>query len=131
MAFTHPKGCRCAASDGEGNDKVSLSLLRTRQIECMCCGVEACRHEYQAQLATLNAPWMDKHAEALGMGDKPKSGGDPDVRLRADGDADVEPGERLKDFVVPECSECGGFLKVKAWAAERFVVQRRRFLARA
>ena len=95
----------------------------------MSCRVESSRNAYQANLAHLNAPWLAKHApELTGAEDK----GDPACaapattasehgrdgerrgKLRADGDADVEPGEYLEDFVVPACVRCGGILKVNA-----------------
>eukprot|EP00752_Nemacystus_decipiens_P008702 g7767.t1 len=94
------------------------------QLECMTCGVESSRNAFQADLARLNAPWISKYARELAEADKDNI--DPSLStaasgnghegggarlLRADGDADVEPGEHLHDFVVPPCVRCGGVLK--------------------
>jgi len=90
----------------------------------MSCRAESSRDVYQAELARLNAPWISRHSPELltaaagekgnGDGAGAAAGGDPDVqRLRADGDADVEPGTYLEEFVVPSCERCGGILKVK------------------
>lgn len=85
----------------------------------MSCGAESSRDVYQAELARLNAPWITRHAPELltaADGGKDGAGGDPDAqRLRADGDADVEPGALLEEFVVPSCDRCGGILKVGVW----------------
>ncbi|CAN0317358.1 unnamed protein product [Ectocarpus sp. 8 AP-2014] len=61
----------------------------------MSCRFESSRDVYQENLSRINA----------------RAGGDPDMRLRADGDADVEPGAYLGEFVVPACPRCGGILK--------------------
>lgn len=95
------------------------------KVECMSCRVESSRNAYQADLARLNARWISEHSpeltEATGMNDPASSAtaaagtgqnGADARRLRADGDADVEPGAYLEDFVVPPCVRCGGVLKV-------------------
>lgn len=90
----------------------------------MSCRVKSSRNAYQANLARLNAPWIAEHSPELkaarkGTGGAADAGhegartGDPSVHLRADGDADVEPGAYLGEFVVPACEQCGGVLKVR------------------
>lgn len=78
----------------------------------MSCRVSSSRNAHQANLAKINARWRAKYSPDLGSRSA-AVGRDPDVeRLRADGDADVEPGAYLGDFVVPACVRCGGILKV-------------------
>ncbi|CAM9332556.1 unnamed protein product [Scytosiphon promiscuus] len=48
----------------------------------------------------------DPHLELTALCARP-----PPVHLRADGDADVEPGAYLGGFMVPDCDKCGGILK--------------------
>lgn len=95
----------------------------------MSCRVESSRNAYQEDLAKVNATWLSEHspqltgAKAVGepslssaavaSGSGRDAGGDA-RRLRADGDADVEPGEYLEEFTVPPCARCGGVLKVTA-----------------
>lgn len=69
----------------------------------MSCGHESDRNAYQVHLARINSSLIAEHAPKAG-----RSG----ERLRADGDADVEAGEKLRDFIVSPCSYCGGILKV-------------------
>lgn len=69
----------------------------------MSCGHESDRNEYQAHLARINSSLIAEHASVVG-----RSGN----RSCADGDADVEAGEKLRDFVVCPCPYCGGILKV-------------------
>ncbi|CAM9992808.1 unnamed protein product, partial [Ectocarpus fasciculatus] len=98
---------------------------RNDKVGCMSCHLESSRDAYQANLSRINAQWIAKHSpdlEGTAAGEANKlrgtagaktarAGGDPDVRLRADGDADVEPGAYLGEFVVPACPRCGGILK--------------------
>lgn len=98
----------------------------------MSCQFESSRDAYQANLSRINAEWIAKHSpdfEGTTAGGvkvprgtagakTARAGGDPDVRLRADGDADVEPGAYLGEFVVPACPRCGGILKVRGAAGE-------------
>lgn len=98
-------------------------------MECLSCRTESSRNAYQADLARRNAPWITRYsaeltAETPNKGDpltiaaasgNGHGGGDA-RRLRADGDADVEPGEYLNDFVVPPCGRCGGVMKVNRTA---------------
>lgn len=86
----------------------------------MSCRIRSSRNTYQANLSRLNAPWIAEHSPELkggrgtaDGGNKGEGAGDPAVHLRADGDADVEPGAYLGDFVVPACEKCGGILKVR------------------
>lgn len=96
------------------------------KVECRSCRAESSRNAFQADLARLNGPWIREHSAELtktegkddtaaaaeaAAGNGHGSGGDA-RRLRADGDADVEPGAYLEDFVVPPCVRCGGVLKV-------------------
>ncbi|CAM9568189.1 unnamed protein product, partial [Pylaiella littoralis] len=90
---------------------------RNDKVECMSCRVESRRNAYQAGLARLNAPWIAKYSEendsgggAADASENAKAGG-AGGRLRADGDADVEPGDHLGEFIVPACAHCGGILK--------------------
>lgn len=72
----------------------------------MSCGRESDRNAYQAHLAHINSSLIAELAPEAGRS------GDPSLRLRADGDADVEAGEKLRDFRVSPCPYCGGVLKV-------------------
>eukprot|EP00904_Undaria_pinnatifida_P006753 jgi/Undpi1/3207/HiC_scaffold_15.g06581.m1 len=83
---------------------------RNDKVVCMSCRSKSSRDIYQADLAQLNAAWIDKHSAGSQAGEAP-SGGDPSVELTPDGDANVEPGEHLEEFVVPACVKCGGILK--------------------
>lgn len=77
----------------------------------MSCQSKSSRDVYQAHLAQLNAAWIDRYSPEPKPGEAP-SGEDPSVELTPDGDAKVEPGEYLGEFVVPACVKCGGVLKV-------------------
>ncbi|CAM9665103.1 unnamed protein product [Ectocarpus sp. 13 AM-2016] len=98
---------------------------RNDKVGCMSCRFESSRDAYQQNLSRINARWIARHSPDLegtpaGGAKTPggtagakttRAGGDPDVRLRADGDADVEPGAYLEKFAVPACPRCGGILK--------------------
>lgn len=91
----------------------------------MSCRASSSRNYYQDNLSRLNAGWIAAHSPGLEERRQAVAGGDPDVvnvdRLRADGDADVELGAFLEEFVVPGCVQCGGVLKVKH-ACVRYIV---------
>ncbi|CAN0408590.1 unnamed protein product [Ascophyllum nodosum] len=84
---------------------------RNDRVQCMSCIRETCRNTHQADLARINASLIAEHAPASGRPGGAVESGDPGVRLRADGDAEVETGDRTQDFIVPACSRCGGVLK--------------------
>ena len=88
----------------------------------MSCRSKSSRDIYQADLAQLNAAWIDRYSAGSQAGEAP-SGGDPSVELTPDGDANVEPGEHLEEFVVPACVKCGGILKVKASRSTKVYAQ--------
>ncbi|CAM9233809.1 unnamed protein product, partial [Hapterophycus canaliculatus] len=104
-----------------GSRKVIDMHGRNDQVECMSCRIRSNRNAYQENLSRLNAPWIAEYSPELKSGKKGTGGtadsdeeareGDPAVHLRADGDADVEPGAYLGRFVVPACEQCGGILK--------------------
>jgi len=64
-----------------------------RMVECLDCGTTHSRQSIQHELEALNAAVLDARAQAL-----------------PDGDADIDP-QRLDEFRVPSCSDCGGMLK--------------------
>jgi NAD-dependent SIR2 family protein deacetylase len=61
-------------------------------VRCLRCGQSFAREDIADRLTAAN-PWLELPE---------------DVVLRPDGDVAVE---RLSDFVVPECTNCGGMLK--------------------
>lgn len=61
-------------------------------VRCLACGQLFAREEVAARL-TADNPWLDLPE---------------DVVLQPDGDVAVE---RLADFVIPDCADCGGILK--------------------
>jgi NAD-dependent SIR2 family protein deacetylase len=62
------------------------------RVRCLTCGQYYARSDIAARLAAAN-PWIDDDAR---------------VELSPDGDVQIES---VEDFVVPDCSVCGGLLK--------------------
>jgi len=62
------------------------------RVRCLTCGQYYARSDIAARLAAAN-PWLDDEAK---------------VELSPDGDVQIAS---YDDFVVPECSNCGGLLK--------------------
>jgi NAD-dependent SIR2 family protein deacetylase len=62
------------------------------RVRCLTCGQYYARGDIAARLAAAN-PWLDDEAR---------------VELSPDGDVQIES---VEDFVVPDCSVCGGLLK--------------------
>ncbi|MCD9154486.1 Sir2 family NAD-dependent protein deacetylase [Aeromicrobium duanguangcaii] len=64
---------------------------RLDRVACLDCGDVTARDELQARLDALNPGWADQ-----------------EVRIAPDGDVDLED---TSEFVVAECTQCGGRLK--------------------
>lgn len=62
------------------------------RVRCLHCGQTFARIDIAARLSAAN-PWLDNDAE---------------IELNPDGDVHIES---VADFVVPDCSVCGGVLK--------------------
>jgi NAD-dependent SIR2 family protein deacetylase len=62
------------------------------RVRCLTCGQYFARTDIAARLASAN-PWLDDDAQ---------------VELSPDGDVQIQS---VDDFVIPECSVCGGMLK--------------------
>ena len=65
---------------------------RIDAVECLSCGHEMPRADWQRELASANAKWVDSIPEIL------------PGELRADGDSEIAESD---DFVVPHCPKCG------------------------
>lgn len=66
---------------------------RIADVVCLSCRSVTSRVALEAELATLNPGWRERHAN---------------VEMRPDGDVDLD---ETADFVVPPCATCGGVLK--------------------
>lgn len=66
-----------------------------RRVRCAACGATVPRDQVQAELAAANGPFVHELGEH------------PSQALRPDGDMTI-PEELLSQFVVPQCSCCGG-----------------------
>ncbi|CAO2832427.1 unnamed protein product [Amaranthus hypochondriacus] len=78
-------------------------------VGCIKCGYSFCRHSFQDQLKALNPKW----AAALdGLTfDSPGSDKSFGMRIRPDGDIDIDEKYWEEDFHIPACPECYGVLK--------------------
>ncbi|XP_057539259.1 NAD-dependent protein deacylase SRT2 isoform X2 [Amaranthus tricolor] len=78
-------------------------------VGCIECGYSFCRHSFQDQLKALNPKW----AAALdGLTfDSPGSDKSFGMRMRPDGDIDIDEKYWEEDFHIPACPECDGLLK--------------------
>ncbi|CAN0096034.1 unnamed protein product, partial [Sphacelaria rigidula] len=108
-----------------GNRNVVDLHGRNDKVECLSCGLKANRNAHQMHLARLNAGWIARNTRAAAgvvaasgtaaAGTEAASGAGGfqarDARLRADGDADIDPATNLGGFEVPACVRCGGVLK--------------------
>ena len=65
---------------------------RIDAVECLSCGHEMPRADWQLELASANTKWVDSIPEIL------------PGELRADGDSEIAESD---DFVVPHCPKCG------------------------
>jgi NAD-dependent SIR2 family protein deacetylase len=75
-----------------GSERVVELHGAMNSVRCLRCGQSFAREDIADRLTAAN-PWLELPE---------------DVVLRPDGDVAVE---RLSDFVVPECTNCGGMLK--------------------
>ena len=70
------------------------------KVACQSCGATQRRAHYQSEIEERNGEWM--RVNLLGH----RTGS---TDIRADGDAHLSQ-EDFRDFVVPECHECGGIM---------------------
>ncbi len=66
---------------------------RISEVVCLGCRSTTSRRTLQQRLEELNPDWRERHPKAL---------------VRPDGDVELEA---TADFVVPDCTDCGGVLK--------------------
>ncbi|GAB4835551.1 NAD-dependent protein deacetylase srt2 [Ancistrocladus abbreviatus] len=78
-------------------------------VVCIDCGHSFCRHSFQDQLKARNPKW----AAAIGSLklDSPGSDKSFGMRIRPDGDIDIDEKFWEEDFVIPTCPKCDGILK--------------------
>jgi NAD-dependent SIR2 family protein deacetylase len=66
---------------------------RLQTVRCMGCGERICRDKWQEQLAAANPSWRSETDY-----------------FAPDGDAKLQDDD-VSDFVTPDCTSCGGFVK--------------------
>ncbi|KAH9625858.1 hypothetical protein KSS87_009967 [Heliosperma pusillum] len=78
-------------------------------VGCIECGFSFCRHSFQDLLKDLNPKW----AEALDISTFNSPGSDKTfgMKMRPDGDLDIDEKYWEEDLVIPACPECDGVLK--------------------
>ncbi|GMG99827.1 hypothetical protein Nepgr_001667 [Nepenthes gracilis] len=78
-------------------------------VVCLNCGYSFCRHTFQDQLKALNPKW----AAAIDSLEISSPGSDRSfgMRIRPDGDIDIDEKFWEEDFVIPTCPKCEGVLK--------------------
>ncbi|XP_021835887.2 NAD-dependent protein deacylase SRT2 [Spinacia oleracea] len=78
-------------------------------VGCIECGHSFCRHSFQDQLRALNPKW----AAALDSLTFESPGSDKSfgMRMRPDGDIDIDEKFWEEDFHIPTCPKCDGVLK--------------------
>ena len=76
-----------------GSQRLVALHGRIAEVCCLGCGDRMSRAVLQREMAEVNPGWLDRHASAT---------------ARPDGDVDVD---ETADFVVPDCTRCGGILK--------------------
>ncbi|XP_021734612.1 NAD-dependent protein deacylase SRT2-like [Chenopodium quinoa] len=78
-------------------------------VGCIECGYSFCRHSFQDQLKALNPKW----AAALDSLTFENPGSDKSfgMRMRPDGDIDIDEKFWEEDFHIPTCPDCDGVLK--------------------
>ncbi|XP_010674411.2 NAD-dependent protein deacylase SRT2 [Beta vulgaris subsp. vulgaris] len=78
-------------------------------VGCLECGYSFCRHSFQDQLKALNPKWAEA-IDSLTF-DSPGSDKSFGMRIRPDGDIDIDEKFWEEDFHIPTCPECDGVLK--------------------
>ncbi|KAL8170798.1 hypothetical protein V2J09_022602 [Rumex salicifolius] len=78
-------------------------------VVCIDCGHSLSRHSFQDELKARNTKW----AEAIDnlKFDTPGSDKSFGMRIRPDGDIDIDEKFWEEDFYIPPCPECSGVLK--------------------
>ncbi|GAB2246333.1 hypothetical protein Droror1_Dr00001826 [Drosera rotundifolia] len=78
-------------------------------VQCIKCGYSFSRHSFQDQLKALNPKWAAA-LDSLKI-DKPGSDKSFGMRIRPDGDIDIDEKFWEEDFTIPMCPKCDGVLK--------------------
>lgn len=78
-------------------------------VGCIECGYSFCRRSFQDQLKALNPKWAAA-LDSLTF-DSPGSDKSFGMRMRPDGDIDIDEKFWEEDFHIPACPECDGILK--------------------
>ncbi|KAK9673179.1 hypothetical protein RND81_12G151200 [Saponaria officinalis] len=78
-------------------------------VACTECGFSFCRHSFQDLLKDLNPKW----AEALDVLTFNSPGSDKTfgMKMRPDGDLDIDEKYWEEDLIIPACPECDGVVK--------------------
>ncbi|XP_038692780.1 NAD-dependent protein deacylase SRT2 isoform X4 [Tripterygium wilfordii] len=76
---------------------------------CLDCGFSFCRHVFQDQVKALNPKWAAA-IESLDYGN-PGSDNSFGMKVRPDGDIEIDEKFWEEEFLIPTCQKCNGVLK--------------------
>ncbi|GAB2287224.1 NAD-dependent protein deacetylase srt2 [Dionaea muscipula] len=79
-------------------------------VNCILCGYSFSRHSFQDQLKAINPKWAAA-IESLEIDSPPGSDKSFGMRIRPDGDIDIDDKLWEEEFVIPTCPNCNGVLK--------------------